>query len=76
MQLCKASQAVENKIGFVTCRPKLVPHRDTTPTSQNREEGWRNDSTNQDILPHPQRVFMWNEIGRSVHEHHSLLEQG
>jgi hypothetical protein len=31
------------------------PHRQTTPTSGNREQGWRNDPTNQDILPHPSR---------------------
>jgi len=43
-------------MGFVICIPRLFsPHRQTTPTSQNRKEGGRNNVTNQDVLPHPPR---------------------
>jgi hypothetical protein len=75
MQLCKLSQAVENKFGFVTCSPRLVFHTD--PLHQLVKRGKKAGEITQikTFFHTHQGVFRWNEFGRGVLNHHSLLKQ-
>jgi hypothetical protein len=69
MQFCTPSQAAVNKIGFVACSLRLFPHTDTPhqPVEIGKKAG------EMTFFHNHQRVFMQNEIGRAVHDHHSLL---
>jgi hypothetical protein len=72
--LTLAQHAVENKISYATCIPRLFPHTDTLhqPTETGKKAG---DMTQQiKIFFHThQWVFVWNESG--VHDRHSLFKQ-
>jgi hypothetical protein len=75
MQFCKPSQAVGNKIGFVTCSPMVVTH---TNTQQPVETGKKAEEMTQQIKTFfhtHQGLFMWNAIGRGVQDKNSLLQQ-
>jgi len=49
------SKAVENKTGFLSCSPRLVPHTQTYYINQLKQERWEEKWTNEGILPHPPR---------------------
>jgi hypothetical protein len=64
MQFSKPSQAVEIKIGFVTCIPRLFPHTDTR--HQPVEAGEKALEMTQQIRTFfhtHQGMLMWNESG-------------
>jgi hypothetical protein len=77
MQSCKSLQAAENKTGFVACHSTLVlSHTDTLhqPVETRKKAGKMTHKINTFFHIH-QGMFMWNETGRGVQDHHSLFQQ-
>jgi hypothetical protein len=76
MQFCKSSEAVKNKNGFIAYSRRLVlSHTDTLyqPAKTGKKAGEMTQQNRTFFHTHS-GIFMWNETGRGVHDHHSLFK--